>query len=121
MRSILLQLHIGKPVRCNSWSNAPVAHGVQLTVYAEKLPRAAQHACTRTHGAIERELARLSAYPGPAPCVVKGNQTYPAYACAGAAAGCAGRVLIFVADGSGAIDPAISLISASRAPWWCPL
>jgi hypothetical protein len=28
MRSILLQLHIGKPVRCDSWSNAPVGRRI---------------------------------------------------------------------------------------------
>jgi hypothetical protein len=33
MRSILLQLHTGSPANCESWLNAPVAHGVQLTVY----------------------------------------------------------------------------------------
>src|SRR5262249_43437158 len=105
MRSILLQLHIGKPVRCESWANAPVAHGVQVTVYAESGARGADVLAQRAHAAIERELASLNAYREAAPCKIQDNRIFEAHTCAGAVAGLARRVLIFVADGNGTIDP----------------
>jgi hypothetical protein len=105
MRSILLQLHVGNPIACEAWSNAPVAHGVQLTVYVQNPGGHAETLARRTHAALERELARLSAYRDRAPCVAKDGRIYPAHTCAGAVSGLASRVLIFIADGTGVIDP----------------
>jgi hypothetical protein len=59
----------------------------------------------RAYAAIERELAGLNAYRGAAPCQIQNNRIFEAYTCAGAVAGLTGRVLIFVADGTGTIDP----------------
>jgi len=104
MRSILLQLHTGRPVKCESWSDAPVAHGVQITVYSENSHGDAATLAVRTHAALEREIARLNAIRMPAPCVALDGHIYPAFTCAGAVKELAGRVLIFVADGSATMD-----------------
>jgi hypothetical protein len=105
MRSILLQLHTGGPVSCESWSNAPVAHGVQITVYSNVAAGPAATLARRTHVALEREIARHNAVRGPAPCMVDYNCIFAAYTCAGAVKELVSRVLIFIADGSQAIDP----------------
>ena len=104
MRSILLQLHTGAPVSCESWSNAPVAHGVQITVYSESAAGPAALLARRTHAALERELAGLNAIRGLAPCFLQYGQIFEAHTCAGAVKELARRVLIFVADGSATID-----------------
>jgi hypothetical protein len=98
MRSVLLQLHCGRPLRCDSWSNAPVAHGVQVTVYVEHAGGGPETLARRTHAALEREFARLGALRGPGPC---SPGIYGADTCAGAVAGLVGRVLIYIADGTG--------------------
>ena len=102
MRSVLLQLHTGSPTRCESWDNVPVAHGVQVTVYAETAAGGPGVLARRIHAGLERELARLGAHRVNAPCA---PGLYHAHTCAGAVAGLAGRVLIFIADGSALIDP----------------
>jgi hypothetical protein len=107
MRSILLQLHVGCPVICEAWSNAPVAHGTQVTVYLNAPGGAAERLARHTHAALEREFARLGAYRGPAPCIAKDKRIYGAYTCAGAVSELVSRVLIYVADGTCAIDPRI--------------
>ena len=104
MRSVLLQLHVGAPQRCESWSNAPVAHGVQITVYVESSGSVPELLARNIHAAIERELARLQAYRGKAPCIVDNGRIFAAHTCAGAVSGLAKRVLVFVADGSRAIS-----------------
>jgi hypothetical protein len=58
----------------------------------------------RIHSALEQELARLGALRGPAPC---SPGLYAAFTCAGNVAGLVGRVLVYVADGAGTIDPNI--------------
>lgn len=114
MRSILLQLHLGQPVKCESWSNVPVAHGVQITVYSESGVGSAATLAQLTHAALERKIAGLNAIRTQAPCFAQDGQIFPAHTCAGAVSGLAGRVLIFIADGSAAIDPVMeSYFSAS--------
>jgi TIR domain len=121
MRSILLQLHTGAAVRCESWENAPVAHGVQITVYSEASTGDAATLARRTHALLEREIAGLNAVRAPAPCMVTNNMIFPAHTCAGAVQELVGRVLIFVADGSARIDPTMKAYFSARGTVIIPI
>lgn len=104
MRSVLLQLHVAVPASCESWGDAPVAHGVQVTVYVDSAGGGPELMARRVHAAFERELVHLGAKRAPAPCA---PGIFGAHTCSGAVQGLAGRVLAFVADGTGRIDPSI--------------
>jgi hypothetical protein len=104
VRSVLLQLHVGGPEKCESWADAPVAHGVQITVYVENGGGFPELLARKIHAAIERELSRLQAHRGKAPCTLDHGDIFPAHTCAGAVAGLAKRVLVFVADGKRSIN-----------------
>ena len=121
MRSVLLQLHVGGPQSCRSWVNAPVANGVQINVYVENPGGPAEALARLTHDALERELTRFGAIPQPAPCMASMGHIASGVQCAGNVTGLVSRVLIFVANGSGRIDPAIEQYFSARGSVIVPI
>ncbi len=105
MRSVLLQLHIGRPERCDAWSGVPTAHGIQLTIYLHAGASAAVQRCARhCFAMLERSLTSIGGVKGLAPCLRDDKRIYAASTCAGAVHGLHKRVLVYIADGSGQID-----------------
>ncbi|MEI6947334.1 toll/interleukin-1 receptor domain-containing protein [Paraflavisolibacter sp. H34] len=106
MRSVLLQLHIGNPKQCNAWENVPVAHGVQLTLYAYSGVTSDVERCARhCFSILERHFTTIGGNKALSPCMEENGQIFPAYTCAGAVQSLNKRVLIYFADGTGQIDP----------------
>ena len=103
MRNLLLQLHIGQSEVCCAWTNVPVVHGLQLTIYLDRAGGVPERLARRLFAVIRRELFSLGGVEGNAPCVAQHNQIFAADTCAGAVAGLATRVMIYVADGRGAV------------------
>jgi hypothetical protein len=68
MGSIRLKLRVRRPIRCAAWSDAPVAHDTQVTVYLNVSGSTAEKLARRTYAALEQAFARFDAYRSPAPC-----------------------------------------------------
>ena len=104
MRNVLLQLHVGTPVHCRSWSNVPVAHGLQLTIYTEAMGGVPARIARHLYAMLCRQLMSVGGIEGRAPCEVDNGQIFEAVTCAGAVAGLTNRVLVYIADGTGQMD-----------------
>lgn len=105
MRNVLLQLHIGTPIDCKSWSNIPVAHGLQLTVYTEASSGPPAQIARHLYAMIRRQLMTVGGWERDAPCQINDGAIFPAHTCAGAVEGLANRVLVYIADGTARMEP----------------
>ena len=101
MRNVLLQLHIGMPIHCKSWSNIPLAHGLQLTVYTEASSGPPAQIARHLYAMIRRQLMTVGGWEHDAPCQINDGVIYPAHTCAGVA----NRVLVYIADGTAKMEP----------------
>lgn len=108
MRSVLLQLHIGKPVECTAWSDVPVTNGVQITVYTRDPSSVHAANCARhCFSKLKHAFWAAGGRQTPAPCIQVHGAIFGAYTCGGAVPGLHQRILIYIADGVPAIDPYI--------------
>jgi hypothetical protein len=114
MRSVLLQLHIGKPIECVAWSNVATANGVQITVYVNPGVSTDTEQCAYTcFLLLARSLISIGGITGMAPCYKDYGHIWQAYTSGGAVHGLHKRVFIYIADGSQAIDPRMDNYFAS--------
>lgn len=105
MRNVLLQLHIGEPVHCKAWSSVAVAHGLQLTIYTEARGGPPARIARHLYAMIRRHLMGVGGREWQAPCEVQHGRIFDAHTCAGAVAGLANRVLVYIADGTATMAP----------------
>jgi hypothetical protein len=70
VRNVLLQLHVGQPVHCKTWTRVPVAHGLQLTIYTDSAGGLPERLATHLYAMMRRELVALGGAEADAPCTV---------------------------------------------------
>ena len=121
MRSILLQLHLGEPLECVSWTNIPVAHGVQITIYAPTGNAAVENCARSCFEHLEQTFKELGGKKTLAPCFKVWNQIFEPHTCSGAVEGLHQRILVYIGDGSQQISSEIEKYFSSRVSRVLPI
>ncbi len=112
MNQVLLQLHIGQPIRCEAWENIPLPCTVQITIYVHSALPDAAGCAQQGFDLVERHLSLLGARKILPPCNPENNAISrglpAAYQCANVLPNQRKRVLVYIADGSADVDPHIA-------------